>query len=76
MADTAISAPGAHADVPAPAGVERPDFQIVPLGGLVIVAVAIALLVAAIASNKLWPLEFLHVAAGAAWTIIDLFLVS
>ncbi len=28
----------------------------------------------AIAVNKLWPLEFLHVAGGAAWTIIDLFL--
>jgi len=28
----------------------------------------------AIALNKLWPLEFLHVAGGAAWTIIDLFL--
>jgi hypothetical protein len=33
-----------------------------------------ALLIAAIASNKLWPLEFFHVAGGAAWTIIDLFL--
>jgi hypothetical protein len=31
-------------------------------------------LIAAIASNKLWPLEFFHVAGGAAWTIIDLFL--
>ena len=28
----------------------------------------------AIAVNKLWPLEFLHVAGGAAWTIMDLFL--
>jgi hypothetical protein len=32
------------------------------------------LLIAAIAANKLWPLTFLHVAGGAAWTIIDLFL--
>jgi hypothetical protein len=32
------------------------------------------LLIAAIADNKLWPLEFFHVAGGAAWTIIDLFL--
>jgi hypothetical protein len=32
------------------------------------------LLIAGIASNKLWPLEFFHVAGGAAWTIIDLFL--
>jgi hypothetical protein len=40
----------------------------------VIVAIAIAVLIVAIAVNKLWPLEFLHVAGGAAWTIIDLFL--
>ena len=32
------------------------------------------LLIVAIAVNKLWPLEFLHVAGGAAWTVIDLFL--
>ena len=32
------------------------------------------LLIVAIAANKLWPLMFLHVAGGAAWTIIDLFL--
>jgi hypothetical protein len=30
--------------------------------------------VVAIAVNKTWPLMFLHVAGGAAWTIIDLFL--
>jgi hypothetical protein len=46
----------------------------VPLKGLPIVAVIMALLIAAIASNKLWPLTFFHVAGGAAWTIIDLFL--
>jgi hypothetical protein len=34
----------------------------------------VAALIAAIAVNKLWPLMFLHVAGGAAWTIIDLFL--
>ena len=50
------------------------DFEIVPLKGLPIVAVVMGLLIAAIASNKLWPLEFFHVAGGAAWTIIDLFL--
>jgi hypothetical protein len=60
-----------------PAGapaLERPDFEIVPRKGLVVVAVILALLVAAIAANKLWPLTFLHVAGGAAWTVIDLFL--
>jgi hypothetical protein len=53
---------------------ERPDFQIIPLKGLPIVALVFAALVAAIAANEFWPLEFLHVAFGAAWTILDLFL--
>jgi len=53
---------------------ERPDFEIVPRVGLVIVAVVLALLIAAIAVNELWPLAFLHFVGGAAWTIIDLFL--
>ena len=53
---------------------ERPDFQIVPLKGLPIVALVLVALIAAIAANEFWPLEFLHVAFGAAWTIIDLFL--
>jgi hypothetical protein len=51
-----------------------PDFEIVPRTGLIIVAPILGLLIAAIAVNKLWPLTFFHVAAGAAWTIIDLFL--
>ena len=50
------------------------DFQIVPRRGLVLVAIVFAALVVAIAVNELWPLEFFHVAFGAAWTIIDLFL--
>ena len=36
--------------------------------------VLMVLLIVAIAVNSLWPLEFFHVAGGAAWTIIDLFL--
>ncbi len=55
-------------------GIERPDFEIVPRKGLVLVAIAMVLLIVAIAVNKLWPLTFFHVAGGAAWTIIDLFL--
>lgn len=50
------------------------DFQIVPLAGLPIVAVALVGLVVAIASNTLWGLDFFHVAAGGLWTGIDLFL--
>jgi hypothetical protein len=73
MADTALLRPDFEAEPAAPA-LERPDFQIVPRRGLVLVAVALVLLIVAIAVNKLWPLMFLHVAGGAAWTIIDLFL--
>jgi hypothetical protein len=58
---------------PAPAAA-RPDFEVVPRVGLILSGVAAVLLIVAIAVNKLWPLEFLHVAGGAAWTIIDLFL--
>jgi hypothetical protein len=68
----AVAEPGPQ---PAHAGPAGPlDFEIVPLKGLAIVAVIMGLLIAAIASNTLWPLEFFHVAGGAAWTIIDLFL--
>jgi hypothetical protein len=74
MADAAVVAPGVVAGERPPAGMERPDFQIVPRAGLLIVAVVLALLIAGIAVNELWPLEFLHVVAGAAWTVIDLFL--
>jgi hypothetical protein len=74
VADAVISAPPIQSAVAPPAAIERPDFEIVPRAGLVIVAIAMVLLIVAIAVNKLWPLEFLHVAGGAAWTIIDLFL--
>jgi hypothetical protein len=74
MVEIAAPAP-TLADVGGPAhGIERPDFEIVPRVGLIIAGVAAVLLIVAIAVNKLWPLEFLHVAAGAGWTIIDLFL--
>jgi len=52
----------------------RSDLQVVPLRALPAVAVVFALLVWAIAANRLWPLMFLHVAFGAAWTVVDLFL--
>ncbi|HEX9053622.1 MAG TPA: hypothetical protein VF830_01855 [Gemmatimonadales bacterium] len=45
-----------------------------PRVGLAIAAVLMVLLIVAIAVNSLWPLTFFHVAGGAAWTIIDLFL--
>jgi hypothetical protein len=57
-----------------PPALEIPDFEIVPRVGLIFAALAAAAIVVAIAVDKLWPLMFLHVAGGAAWTIIDLFL--
>jgi hypothetical protein len=62
MADVLVTAPA------------KPKTQIVPVRGLPIVAVVIAGLVAAIATNKLWPLEFYHVVGGGMWTALDLFL--
>jgi hypothetical protein len=74
VADVAISAGAIAPDSAPPAGIERPDFEIVPRKGLIIVAVVGILLIAAIAANELWPLAFLHFVGGASWTIIDLFL--
>ena len=68
MADVALEHPAAGPQA------ERADFEIVPRKGLIPVGIAFAFLIWAIASDKLWPVEFLHVAGGAAWTIVDLFL--
>ena len=70
----AVTTPSIAVQDAAPQVFERPSFEIVPRRGLVLVAIAMLLLIVAIAVNKLWPLEFFHVAGGAAWTIIDLFL--
>lgn len=50
-----------------------PEFQIVPVKGLPFVGLAGVLLVAALASDRLWALEFAHIVAGGLWTGIDLF---
>jgi hypothetical protein len=73
MADITVAAPSV-AHIPPPAAHERPDFQVVPLRGLPIVAAIFIALIVAIAVNKLWALEFFHVAGGALWTSFDLFL--
>lgn len=52
----------------------KPKIQIVPLRGLPVVAIVIAGLVAAIATNRLWALDFYHVVGGGMWTALDLFL--
>jgi hypothetical protein len=66
-----VSTAAAVAAPPAPPPL---DFEIVPRRGLPIVAAVLIGLVVAIASNKLWALEFFHVAGGALWTSFDLFL--
>jgi len=75
VTDVAIPPTALREAPPAPGPpIEIPEFEIVPRLGLVFAAVAVIALIAAIESNKLWPLMFLHVSGGAAWTIIDLFL--
>jgi hypothetical protein len=74
MVEVATSVPAAQIGVEHPGQAERPDFEIVPRVGLALAGVMAVLLIVAVAVNKLWPLTFLHVAGGAAWTIIDLFL--
>jgi hypothetical protein len=70
MATASVAA--APAQVHGPPAI--PEFEIVPRKGLPIVAVVLVGLVVAVASNKLWPVEFFHVAFGAIWTAFDLFL--
>lgn len=70
MTDTVqVSAPIGH-EGPPPG---RPKIQIVPVRGLPIVALAMAFVVFAIASNNKWALTFCHVVGGGLWTAIDLF---
>jgi hypothetical protein len=52
----------------------QPDFEIVPRRGLVVVALALAGLIAVIATNTRWGVAFFHVVSGGVWTTLDLFL--
>jgi hypothetical protein len=70
MVDVADAVPGAPPGMGPPV---VPEFQIVPLRGLPIVAAAVIALVIAIAGNWLWALDFFHVVGGGMWTGIDLF---
>lgn len=72
MARTAIDAGASLPNVgegPPP----LPEFSIVPVRGLPIVAALLVGLIVAITSNSLWALDFFHVAGGGLWTSIDLF---
>lgn len=68
MATVAPSQPVAGTAPPARA------VEVVPVRGLPIVAVVLAGLVAAIAGNAVWALNFYHVVGGAIWTSLDLVL--
>ncbi|MGH2849018.1 MAG: hypothetical protein ACRDLP_00195 [Solirubrobacteraceae bacterium] len=52
----------------------RREVKIVPLVALPIIAVVLIGMVAAIASDSGWALDFYHVVGGGLWTGIDLFL--
>jgi hypothetical protein len=75
MVDVTLAEAAVGAETEAhPPSVEIPPFQIVPRVGLAISGLLLALLIAAIAVDTKWPLDFFHVAGGAAWTIVDLFM--
>lgn len=74
VVDIAVQPASREGRVEPPGGFVRPEFDVVPLRGLPIVAFIFIGLIVAIATNKMWPLVFMHVAFGAAWTILDLFL--
>jgi hypothetical protein len=67
-AEIAVGHPGAEGRAPA-----VPDFSIVPIRGLPIVGAVLVGLIVAIATNRLWALNFFHVVGGGLWTAIDLF---
>src|SRR5579875_3844113 len=62
-----------HAAAPPGAPPVSAPVQVVPVKALPAVAVVLVALVAGIASNRLWPLDFFHVVGGGLWTAIDLF---
>jgi len=75
MVDVTLSEPAAGAEAAPPhPPIEIPEFRIVPRTGIAAAALMVVLLVIAIAVNKKWPITFFHVAGGASWTIIDLFM--
>ena len=58
----------------APTRAEEPLVPILPVKALPVVAAIVACLIAAIATNSKWALDFFHVAGGGLWTALDLFL--
>ena len=74
MADVALTEITHEREGAQPPPLAIPHFDIVPRVGLAVSVVAIAGVIAAIATDSLWAIDGFHVAGGAAWTIIDLFL--
>ena len=79
MTDLRVAAPDALPVHAPPAGAqvrqgEQAPSPVVAVRGLPVVAVVLAGLVAATATNGLWALDFFHVVGGAMWTALDLFL--
>ena len=50
------------------------DFKIVPTKAIPVVVIVLIGLIVAVATNRLWALDFFHLVGGALWTAIDLFL--
>ena len=61
-------------EIAVPAPPQAVTGPLVPTRLLAVPAGAVVLLLAAIFSDRLWPVDFLHVAAGGLWTGIDLFM--
>lgn len=71
----AVTERGVASDVgapPAPSGAAA-VLQVVPVRAIPVSLLVVVLLVVAIAGNWEWALDFFHVAGGALWTAIDLF---
>ena len=75
MTNVASQTAGGYPSAPASASNETGlrDFQIVPLKALPAVAIVVIGLIASIAGNWNWALDFYHVVGGGLWTGIDLF---
>ena len=71
MTQQMAAVPAGPDSQPAP---DRASFEIIPRRGLIAVAVVLAGLVAVIAANSAWGVDFFHVVGGGIWTVLDLFL--
>lgn len=73
MSDVSATLPGVVGAGHGPPAVPHRDIKVVPLVGLPFVALAVAFVIYAIASNSMWALMFAHVAGGGMWTGVDLY---